>query len=134
MPKVKKTTVILTSYSVGKWAPVELKLGAWSEDKKQEFLLFVRNHDLYNMPGCNINIHFNTSVMHVCGFKKPITFSPIRSQNKNNEMIIEIITNAENRECWPACPMVCPLCIKDGGCTSPLVEKYIGEFLFPKKY
>ena len=134
MPKAKKTNVILTSYPIDGWTPATLKLGAWSEDKKQEFLSFVRVHDLYNMPGCNINIHFDTSVMHVRGLKKPITYTPIRSRNKNNEMIIEIITDEENRECWPVCSATCPLCIQDGQCTSPLVKKYIGEFLFPKKY
>jgi len=134
MPKKKKTNVILTSYPTDGWTPATLKLGTWSEDKKQEFLAFVRMHDLYKMPGCNINIHFDTSVMHVRGFKKPITYTPTRSRNKSNEMIIEIITDEENRECWPVCSAACPLCIQDGQCTSPLVKKYIGEVLFPDRY
>ena len=134
MPKVKKTNVILTSYPADGWTPATLKLGAWPEEKKQEFLSFVRVHDLYNMPGCNINIHFDTSVMHVRGFKKPITYTPMHSRNKSNEMIIEIITDEENRECWPVCSATCPLCIQDGQCTSPFIKKFVGEVLFPEKY
>lgn len=132
--RAKKTNVILTSYPYDGWTPSTLKLGAWSEEKKQEFLNFVRGHDLYNLRGCCINIHFDNSVMHVRGFARPITFTPIRSRNKNNEIIIEIITDEENRTCWPVVSATCPLCIQDGQCTSPLVKKYIGEFLFPKKY
>lgn len=129
----KKTNIILTSYPKGGGTPTRLKLGAWSNEKKQEFLNFVRMHDLYNL-GCCFNVHFDTSIMHVRSFAKPITFTPIRSQNKNNEIIIEIITDEENRTCWPVCAATCPLCVQDGQCTSPLVKKYIGEFLFAKQY
>ena len=129
----KKTNVILTSYPKGGWTPARLKLGAWSKEKKQEFLNYVRMHDLYNL-GCCINIHFDNSIMHVCGFQKPIVFKPMRPKNRANEMVIEIITDEENRICWPVCPATCPLCIQDGQCTSPLIRKYIGEFLFQKTY
>lgn len=130
---VKNTNAILTNYPNGGWTPSEIKLGKWTDKKKQEFLAFVRGHSLYNL-GCCINIHFDNSIMHVRGFQKPITFTPMHSRNKNNEIIIEIITDEENRECWPVCPATCPMCIQDGQCTSPLVKKYIGEFLFPEKY
>ena len=36
--ETKKTNVILTSYPYDRLTPSTLKLGAWSEEKKQEFL------------------------------------------------------------------------------------------------
>ena len=135
---MKKTNVILTSYPLNGWASTTLKLGTWTDKQKQDFLNYIRGRHpfadgcYYNT--CSFNVHFDTYVLHSRGFDAPKTFMPIRPKNKKNELIIEVITDEENRECWPVCPAVCPLCIKDGQCTSPFIQKYIGEFLFPEKY
>ena len=135
---MKKTNVILTSYPLNGWASTTLKLGTWTDKQKQDFLNYIRGRHpfadgcYYNT--CSFNVHFDTYVLHSSGFDAPKTFMPIRPKNKKNELIIETITDEENRDCWPVCPAVCPLCIKDGQCTSPFIQKYIGEFLFPEKY
>lgn len=129
----KKINIILTSYPNGKCTPTKLKLGPWIDKQKQEFLQLVRDPGLLG-DGCCFNVHFDKFILHSCGSKKPITFTPMHSQNKKNEIIIEIIPDEENRTCWPACPETCPLCIQDGQCTSQLVSRCIGEFLFKDKY
>ena len=135
---MKKTNVILTSYSMDS-TPTKLKIGKWTEQQKQDFLTYIKKFnpladDYYYESRCAFNVHTDDYIVHSRGFKKPITFKPMHSTNKPNEMIIEIITDEENRACWPVCPATCPLCMQDGQCTSPFIQKYIGAVLFPNKY
>ena len=137
MANKKDTNVILTSYPVDGWTPTKLKLNKLTDKQKQEFV----NHIKGYLPpeglisnNCAFNVHYDSSLIHCCSSNTPHEFTPHNSRNKPNELIIEVITDEENRECWPVCPTVCPLCIKDGQCTSPFVQKYIGEILFPNKY
>ncbi|MBO4480090.1 MAG: hypothetical protein J5742_00505 [Alphaproteobacteria bacterium] len=137
----KKINVILSVYPNGQsgvLSPTKLKIGSWTDEQKQDFLKFVQEfHPLadghyYNT--CSFNVHFDKSMIHARGFDTPKVFQPMRSQNKPNEIIIEIITNEEYRECWPVCPATCPLCMRDGQCTSSFIKKYVGNPLFPNKY
>ena len=137
----KGTNVILTTYPDGKGtllSPTKLKVGSWTFEQKMNFLEYVRGFhpfaDGCYRNTCSFNVHVDDYVIHSRGFSAPKTFKPIKPKNKNNELIIEIITDEENRTCWPVCPATCPLCIQDGQCTSPLATKYIGKFLFPTKY
>lgn len=135
---VKKTNAILTSYPNGGWTPSEIKLGKWTDKQKERFLDHVRNHNPFAdgcyYETCSFNVHFDKYVIHSRGFDKPITFKPMHSKNRPNEIIIEIITDEEHRECWPVCPATCPMCIQDGQCTSLFIQKFVGEILFPQKY
>lgn len=134
----KKTKVILTSYPLDGWTSTTLKLGTWTEKQTQDFLNYVRGRhpfaDGHYYNTCAFNVHFDKYVIHSRGFDAPKTFRPIKSKNKKNELIVEIITDEENRECWPGCPSTCPLCMQDGQCTSPFIKKFVGEVLFPEKY
>ncbi len=131
----KKTHVILTTYPIGKTTPTKLKLGTWDEQKKQDFLKLVQNnHEQMFICTCSFNVHFDGYIIHSYSFgRAPKMFKPMHSQNKPNEIIIEIITDEENRDCWPICPSTCPLCMRDGQCTSPFVRD-MASLLFPNKY
>ena len=134
----KKINVILTNYPCGGWTPTKLKLGTWSEAQKEHFLNYVRGRhpfaDVFYYNTCSFNVHFDTYVIHSRGFDTPKTFTPIRPKNKKDEIIIEIITDEESRECWPVCPVTCPMCMRDGQCTSLFIKQFVGEILFPDKY
>ncbi len=133
----KKTNVILTTYQIDKTKPTKIKLCQWTEPQKQEFINYAKGHIPPEGPaidGCAFNVHHNSSLIHCRPSETSREYIPHNSRNKSNELIIEIITDEENHECWPVCPAVCPLCIKDGQCTSPFIQKYIGEILFPEKY
>ena len=135
----KKTNVILTSYPRDDWSPTELKLGSWTDAQKKEFLAFVRGFnpfvDRFDYDcNCAFNVHVDDYVIHALRLSAPKTFRPIKSKNKKNEIIIEIVTDEEHRDCWPVCPATCSLCMQDGQCTSLFIKKYIGEVLFPNKY
>ena len=134
----KKTKVILTSYPRDGWTSTTLKLGTWTEKQKNDFLNYVRGRhpfaDGHYYNTCSFNVHTDDYVIHSRGFDAPKIFRPIKSKNKKNELIIEIITDEENRDCWPVCPATCPLCIGDGQCTSPFIKKFVGEILFDHKY
>ena len=133
-----KTKVILTSYPLDGWSSTTLKLGSWTEKQKDDFLNYVRGRhpfaDGHYYNTCSFNAHVDDYVIHSRGFDAPKIFRPIKSKNKKNELIIEIITDEENRECWPICPATCPLCIQDGQCTSQFIKKFVAERLFPNKY
>lgn len=134
----KETNVILTTYSLDRRAPTKLKLGTWTEQQTQDFLNYIRGRhpfaDGHYYNTCAFNVHFDKYVIHSRGFDAPKIFMPLRPKNKKNELIVEIITDEENRECWPGCPSTCPLCMQDGQCTSPFIKKFVGEVLFPKQY
>ena len=135
---MQKTNVILTSYSIDS-TPTKLKIGKWTDQQKQDFLVYVQKFSpladgYYYESRCAFNVHVDDYIVHSRGFDKPIRFKPMHSKNKPNEMIIEIITDEEHRDCWPACPATCPLCMQDGQCTSPFITKFVGEVLFQQKY
>ena len=132
----KKTHVILTNYSRDGWAPNDIKIGNWTEQQKNDFLADLNKHtpwDDYNQR-CVFNVHFDKSVTHMRSFDRPQTFTPHVPKNKPNELILEIIPDINFCDCWAGCPVACPACIKDGGCTSLFIKKYIGEIIFPNKY
>ena len=134
----KKTNVILTSYPWDGWTPTKLKIGSWTDTQKNDFLNYIKlrrplvDGHYYNT--CSFNVHVDDYIIHSRGFDTSKIFKPIKSKNKKNEVIIEIITDDEHRECWPACPATCSLCMQDGQCTSPFIQKFVGEVLFPEKY
>ena len=132
----KKTHVILMNYPEYETAPNIIKIGAWTEQQKKDFLNAIRCHVPadYTDP-CSFNIHFDNSIIHSRSFDSPKPFTPHRPKNKPNELIVEVIPNIEStNECWAACARACPKCIQNGACQSWFIKKYIGEFLFPEKY
>ena len=135
----KKIKIILTNYPDSHQKKQKIKLGVWATDEqKQRFLNFIKAHNIDNdgIPmvntKCSFNVHFDKSLIHSCEFDVPKQFTPLHSQNKKNEVIIEIIPG-KDCECWPMCSCYCLDCIQSGACPSPFISKYIGE-LFPDKY
>jgi len=135
MLKAKKTNVIFTNYPEYGLTQNTIKIGQWTEQQKMDFLSAIREHtpQEYALP-CSFNVHFDKSVIHSRNFDVPKLFNPHAPKNKPNELIIEIIPQIEDVDCYAKRPAACPNCIKNGACESWFIKKYIGEILFPNKY
>lgn len=127
-----KTNVVFMTYPRNREKPTKIKIGTWSEQQKIDFLNQVLAHTgLYFNDRCSFNVHFDKSIIHSCAFKKSILFTPTRSKNKKNELIIEVIPDIEILNCSVS---QCSRWIQNGGCQSWFIQKYIGKTLFPNIY
>ena len=129
----KKTNVIVVNYSDGTTKQKKIKIGIWSAEEKQDFLSEISSHESFDGV-CSFNVHHDKVLTHVPARGATKQFVPTHSQNKRNELIIEIIPNLENNECWVNTPESCPHCLQIGDCRSWAIKKLIGMKLFKEKY
>lgn len=132
---MEKTNVIFMNYPEKRREPTRIKVDTWTEQQKMDFLSAIRKHtpQEYALP-CSFNVHFDKSVIHSRNFDVPKLFNPHAPKNKPNELIIEIIPQIEDVDCYATRPAACPNCIKNGACESWFIKKYIGQTLFPNQY
>lgn len=134
MPR-KKTNVFLMNYPLDNRGSNKIKIASWTAEQKDNFLNAIRTQRAgYYVAPCAFSIHFDTYVIHARSFDRPKTFTPHISKNKPNEIIIEIIPDVENCDCWTSLPISCPDCIKRGGCDSVFIKGAICNVLFPNAY
>ena len=134
MPKEKKYDVILVNYPEYNQKPFRIKVDSWTEKQTADFLNAIKTYTAsdYRDP-CAFNVHFDKHIIHSCMFNAPMVFQPRRTQNKKSEIIIEIIPSKDS-DCWASCNNACPVCLRNGDCTSPFIREYIGKILFDHKY
>lgn len=130
----KQTDIIIVNYPSDNEKPFGIKVDSWTEKQTKDFLNTVKTQTPsdYRDP-CVFNVHFDKYIIHSCMFNAPVTFRPRRTQNKKSEIIIEIIPSKDS-ECPASCNRACPVCLRDGECTSPFIREYIGKILFAHKY
>ena len=131
--KNQKSNVILVNYSDGKIKQKKINVGIWSAEEKEAFLSKISAYESFDNV-CSFNIHHDTVLTHVPAHGAIKQFIPTHSQNKKNQVIIEIIPDMSRNECWATCETSCIECLKTGGCQSYPIKTLIGMRLFKEQY
>ena len=131
--QMSQTTVILINYSDGITKQAKIRAGVLSPKEKQDFLTKVSEYESFDNV-CSFNVHYDKKLMHVPAKGGTRQFIPMHSQNKKNELIIEIIPNLNKNECWANNETSCIKCLQTGGCQSYPIKNLIGIKFFKDNY
>lgn len=129
--------VTLTNLPNGNEKPTTLNLGSISEKKKQYFVNRVLQINPKDNEGdnhtCCFNLYYDQNAVRISPYDEPKTWQPFNQKNDEKELVIEMIPFSKE-SCGSWANYHCPMCLASGECKSPFIKKYIGEFLFSKKY